>query len=81
MRKTGKRFNKNNEDKTAAAEAEEEAMPERPKMLTPFFKRESKVGESTAKPEPPRKETSTAKETMPQKVPERTNLNLSELIP
>lgn len=56
-------------------------MPERPKMVTPFFKRESKVVELTAKPETAGKELSKPKEPLPQKAPERTNLNLSELIP
>lgn len=83
MRKTGKRFNKNNETEKstpAQEEEEQEVVVERPKMVTPFFKRESKVAESTAKPDPVPKATSTHKiETVP--IPPKTNLNLSELIP
>ena len=52
MRKTGKRFNKNNEieKSTPAHEEGQEEVMERPNMVTPFFKRETKVIESTANP-------------------------------
>lgn len=64
MRKTGKRFGKQgeaagSESKISVEVGTEEAVFDKTKMATPFFKKETRVAESTAKQEPaPKQEDS-----------------------